>query len=51
MGWPFMNHHHICGHKTAKSYLDAQLTYSNPTEDGGKRGMRALASTCPGNRV
>src|SRR3546814_7417817 len=39
------------GHKTAKSYLDAQLTYENTLEDGTKRGLRVLASSCPGNRT
>src|SRR3546814_16420903 len=39
------------GHKTAKSYLDAQLTYENTLEDGTKRGIRVLASSCPGNRT
>ena len=51
MGWLFMHHHHMGGHKSAKSYLDAQFTYSHPTDDGGTRGLRVLASACPGNRV
>ncbi|WP_334182235.1 DUF6927 domain-containing protein [Novosphingobium sp.] len=51
MGWLFMHHCHMGGHKTAKAYLDAQFTYSHIGEDGSVRGLRVLASACPGNRV
>lgn len=51
MGWLFMHHHHMGGHKTAKAYLDAQFTYAHTGEDGVTRAMRVLASACPGNRV
>src|SRR3546814_20310031 len=51
MGWLFMPFTSMGGHKTAKSYLDAQLTYENTLEDGTKRGLRVLASSCPGNRT
>ena len=45
MGWLFMPFTSMGGHKTAKSYLDAQLTYENTLEDGTKRGLRVLASS------
>lgn len=51
MGWLFMPFTSMGGHKTAKSYLDAQLSYENTLEDGTKRGLRVLASSCPGNRT
>lgn len=51
MGWLFMHHCHMGGHKTAKAYLDAQFTYAHTGEDGSVRGLRVLASACPGNRV
>ena len=51
MGWLFMPFTSMGGHKTAKSYLDAQLTYENMLEDGSRRGLRLLASSCPGNRT
>src|SRR3546814_6241126 len=51
MGWLFMPFTSMGGHKTAKSYLDAQLTYEKTLEDGTKRGLRVLASSCPGNRT
>jgi hypothetical protein len=46
-------HHvaHLYGtHGTAKTYLDAQFTYERENE-GGSRGLRVLASSCPQNRV
>ncbi len=52
MGWLFMNRHHMGGHATPKSYLDAQFTFINAPDDNGiARGARVLASSCPGNRV
>jgi len=39
------------GHPTAKAYLDAQFTYERAGDDGGSRGLKVLASSCPGNRV
>src|SRR3546814_10101359 len=51
MGWLFMSFTSMGAHKTAKSYLDAQLTYENTLEDGTNRGLRVLASSCPGNRT
>jgi len=51
MGWLYMSRASLGGHQSAKSYLDAQFTYERPQEDGGSRGLRVLASACPGNRV
>lgn len=51
MGWLYMPFTSMGGHQTAKAYLDAQLTYENTLEDGTKRGLRVLASSCPGNRT
>lgn len=51
MGWLFMPFTSMGGHKSAKSYLDAQLTYERTLDDGTNRGMRVLASSCPGNRT
>ncbi|WP_337847823.1 hypothetical protein [Sphingomonas sp.] len=51
MGWLFMPFTSMGGHKSAKSYLDAQLTYEHDNDDGMTRGLRVLASSCPGNRV
>ena len=51
MGWLFMPFTSMGGHRTAKAYLDAQLTYEHPQEDGTTRGLRVLASSCPGNRT
>ncbi len=51
MGWLFMPRASLGGHKSAKSYLDAQFTYERPDEDGGSHGLKVLASACPGNRV
>lgn len=51
MGWLFMPFTSMGGHKTAKSYLDAQLTYERTLDDGVTRGLRVLASSCPGNRT
>jgi hypothetical protein len=48
MGWLFMPFTSMGGHKTAKSYLDAQLTYERTLDDGVTRGLRVLASSCPG---
>lgn len=51
MGWLTMPFSSMGGHKTASAYLDAQLTYERRLEDGSARGLRVLASSCPGNRV
>ena len=51
MGWLYMPRHSLGGHMSAKSYLDAQFTYDRPQEEGGSRGLKVLASACPGNRV
>ncbi|MDX3911046.1 MAG: hypothetical protein QHC67_14675 [Sphingobium sp.] len=52
MGWLYMNRHHMGGHATAKSYLDAQFTFDwEAGEDGIAHSARVLASSCPGNRV
>ena len=51
MGWLFMPFSSMGGHKSAKAYLDAQLTYERTQEDGIKRGLRVLASSCPRNRT
>lgn len=51
MGWLTMSFSSMGGHKTAKSYLDAQLTYDHKLDDGSTQGLRVLASSCPGNRV
>lgn len=51
MGWLFMPFTSMGCHKTAKSYLDGQLTYEKTLDDGSKRGVRVLASSCPGNRT
>lgn len=51
MGWLFMPFTSMGGHKSAKSYLDAQLTYERTLDDGTTRGLRVLASSCPGNRT
>jgi hypothetical protein len=51
MGWLYMPRHSMGGHTTAKTYLDAQLTYEHSHDDGTTSGMKVLASSCPGNRV
>lgn len=51
MGWLTMPFSSMGGHKTASSYLDAQLTYERKLEHGSTRGLRVVASSCPGNRV
>ena len=51
MGWLFMPFTSMGGHTSAKSYLDAQFTYERTQEDGSKRGLKVLASSCPANRV
>jgi hypothetical protein len=38
MGWLFMPFTSMGGHKTAKSYLDAQLTYERTLDDGVTAG-------------
>ncbi|MDX3911143.1 MAG: hypothetical protein QHC67_15185 [Sphingobium sp.] len=51
MGWLYMPRASLGGHSSAKSYLDAQFTYERPQADGSTRGLKVLASSCPGNRV
>lgn len=51
MGWLYMPRQSLGGNASAKSYLDAQFTYERPQEEGGSRGLKVLASACPGNRV
>ncbi|MGE0776367.1 MAG: hypothetical protein AB7L36_15205 [Sphingomonadaceae bacterium] len=51
MGWLFMPFTSMGGHASAKAYLDAQLTYQRDNDDGTTRGLKVLASSCPGNRV
>ena len=50
MGWLTMSRHAMGGHATAKAYLDDQFTYQRDG-DGGSRGLRVIASSCPQNRV
>lgn len=50
MGWLFMTRDGMGGHRSAKDYLDAQLTYP-PKDDAGSTGLRVLASSCPRNQV
>jgi hypothetical protein len=51
MGWLYMPRGAMGGHASAKAYLDAQFSYARVQEDGGSRGLKVLASACPGNRV
>jgi hypothetical protein len=51
MGWLFMHRGGLGGHASAKDYLDAQFTYEHTLEEGGTRGLKVLASSCPHNRV
>lgn len=51
MGWLFMPRRSLGGHASAKAYLDHQFTYERVQDDGPCRGLRVLASACPGNRV
>jgi len=51
MGWLFMPRSSMGGHASAKAYLDDQFTYERVQDDGSSRGLKVLASTCPGNRV
>ena len=50
MGWLTMPFASMGGHPTAKAYLDAQFTYTREV-DGGSKGLRVLASSCPQNRT
>jgi hypothetical protein len=50
MGWLTMSRHHMGGHATPKSYLDAQFTYSRDV-DGVAKGLKLLASSCQQNRT
>jgi hypothetical protein len=50
MGWLTMPFASMGGHPTAKAYLDAQFTYTRDVE-GGTKGLRILASSCPKNRT
>lgn len=51
MGWLFLSHGHMGGHRSAKAYLDAQFTYDREGPGGGRRGLTVLASSCLRNRV
>lgn len=51
MGWLYMPREAMGGHDTPKSYLDAQFTYERLTDDGDRRRLAVLASSCPQNRV
>lgn len=51
MGWLTMSRHSMGGHATAKGYLDDQFTYERDHPEGGTRGLKVLASSCPANRV
>ena len=51
MGWLYMPRSALGPHRSAKAYLDAQLTYERQEAGGGSRGLRVLASACVGNRV
>lgn len=51
MGWLFMPRGSMGGHATAKAYLDNQFSYERSQDDGSSRGLKVLASRCPGNRV
>ena len=51
MGWLYMPRCSMAGHASPKAYLDDQFTYSRDQEDGSTRGLKVLASSCPGNRV
>lgn len=50
MGWLYMTRDGMGGHASAKAYLDAQMTYEHD-EDGTKRGLRVVASSCLHNKV
>ena len=50
MGWLYMTRSRMGGHLTAKSYLDAQLTYEREIE-GKTEGLCVLASSCLRNQV
>lgn len=51
MGWLYMPRASLGAHQSAKSYLDDQFTYERDGGDGTRRGLKVLASSCPGNRV
>jgi hypothetical protein len=51
MGWLYMTRGGMNGHPSAKAYLDDQFTYERPTEAGGSRGLKVIASSCLQNRV
>lgn len=50
MGWLYKGERGMAPYTSPKSYLDAQFTYERVT-DGVTKGLRVLASSCPGNRV
>ncbi|KAK0341879.1 hypothetical protein LTR94_024609, partial [Friedmanniomyces endolithicus] len=50
MGWLSMPLSSMFPHTGPKAYLDAQFTYTRDVE-GGTKGLRILASSCPKNRT
>ena len=51
MGWLYMPRCSMAGHASPTAYLDDQFTYIRDQEDGSTRGLKVIASSCPGNRV
>ena len=51
MGWLYMPRCSMAGHASPTAYLDDQFTYTRDQEDGSTRGLKVIASSCPGNRV
>lgn len=51
MGWLYMPRCSMAGHASPTAYLDDQFTYTLDQEDGSTRGLKVIASSCPGNRV
>jgi len=45
MGWLFMNRHHMGGHDTPKSYLDAQFTFTN-APNNSRAGDEGCSLNC-----
>lgn len=51
MGWTGMSRLSMGAHKTPKAYLDAAFTWERTLDDGTRKGMRVLASSCVQNRI
>ena len=51
MGWLYMPRCSMAGHASPTAYLDDQFTYTRDQDDGSTRGLKVIASSCPGNRV